>query len=364
MTLSMQAAVSREGVDVPRLEAVELEEPRADEALIRIVACGICHTDAKVHRRPGPKPIVLGHEGAGVVQRVGSAVRDLAVGDHVVLGANFCGRCATCRRGETPYCAEAMPRNFGGSRPDGTTPISQDGVPVHGRFFGQSSFAQYALVDALQAVPVPADLPLTTLAPLGCGVVTGAGSVLCELRVGPGQSLVVFGAGAVGLSAIMAAALAGASQIIAVDLVGSRLEVARELGATAILHPADGDVVEAIRELTRGGADFSFNTTPAAAVYEQAIACLGLRGVAGYVAPAEEPWTPNLLEMMAGGRSLRGIIGGTGTPRMLVPLLIDELRRGRFPLERLIRTYDFAGIADAFHDAERGETIKPVLTIG
>lgn len=363
MTLTIQAAVSREQASIPTLEAVQLEPPRPGEALIRLQACGICHTDVKVHDRPGPKPIVLGHEGAGIVEAVGAGTYRLSVGDRVVIGANYCGSCNTCRRGYPSYCEQMLQRNFGGGRPDGSSPLSQDGAPIHGRFFGQSSFAQYALIDAHAAVRVPDDIPLSTLAPLGCGVVTGAGAVLRALRVAPGQSLAVFGTGAVGLSAVMAAAIAGAAQIIAIDVARERLELAHELGATATLHPDDGDVVAAIRELTRGGVDFTFNTTSSAAVYAQATDCLAIRGTAGYVAPPEDPWTPNLPALMAGGRCVRGIIGGDADPQLFVPLLIDYHRRGRFPLERLIETYDFSDFARAFADAERGAVIKPVLVM-
>lgn len=361
--LTMSATVTREGAAAPVLEEVQIEAPRAGEARVRIAACGICHTDVKVHRRPGPKPIVLGHEGAGIVEEVGAGVTEITPGDHVVIGANFCGRCPTCRRGYTSYCREMLQRNFGGARPDGSTPLSQRGTPIHGRFFGQSSFAQYALIDARAAVRVPRDISLSTLAPLGCGVVTGAGAVLRALRVAPGESLAVFGAGAVGLSAVMAAALAGTAPIIAVDVARPRLELARELGATATLHPDDGDVVAAIQDLTGGGADFTFNTTASPAVYDQAALSLGIRGTAAYVAPPEEPWTPNLTVLMAGGRAVRGIIGGDANPQLFVPMLIDCFRRGRFPLDRLIRTYDFADFDIAFGDAVSGAAIKPVLTI-
>lgn len=310
MTLTIQAAVSREHAPAPALEDLQLEPPRPGEALVRLHACGICHTDVKVHERPGPKPIVLGHEGAGVVEALGDGAGRLSVGDRVVISANHCGECDTCRRGYPSYCEQMLQRNFGGARPDGSSPLSQDDAPIHGRFFGQSSFATYALIEARAAVRVPDDIPLSTLAPLGCGVVTGAGAVLRALRVAPGQSLAVFGTGAVGLSAVMAAAIAGAAQIIAVDVARGRLELARELGATATLHPDDGDVVTAIRELTRGGADVTFNTTSSAAVYAQAADSLAIRGTAGYVAPPEDPWTPNLPMLMAGGRAVRGIIGG------------------------------------------------------
>ena len=360
----MQAAVTRDGAPVPVLEQVELEEPRDGEALVRIVACGVCHTDIKVHHRPGPKPIVLGHEGAGIVERLGPGSSDLEVGDHVVIGVSHCGICLACTTGYPSYCREARARNFGGARPDGTTSISQGGVPIHGRFFGQSSFAQRALIDARAAVRVPPELPLHILAPLGCGVVTGAGAILSTLRLGVGQSVAIFGAGAVGLSAVLAASLAGASQIIVIDPVLSRLRLAEEFGATAALAPADGNAVAAIQELSRGGVNFTLNTTTSTAVFDQAVASLGLFGTAGYVAPPGDAWTPDLVAMMDRGQSVRGISGGDITPRQFVPRLIDLYRSGKFPIDRMIKTYGFAEISDAFRDSERGETIKPVLIMG
>ena len=250
--LVMQAAISRDAEPAPVLEQVELEGPREGEALVRIVACGVCHTDIKVHHRPGPKPIVLGHEGAGIVERLGPGPSHLSIGDHVVIGASHCGICLACITGHPSYCREARTRNFGGARPDGTTPVSQGHDRIHARFFGQSSFAEYALIDTRAAVPVRREIPLHTLAPLGCGVITGAGAILRSLNVGVGQSVAIFGAGAVGLSAVMAASLAGASQIIVVDPVVTRAELAADLGATTTLprrtttsSPPSGTCLEA-----------------------------------------------------------------------------------------------------------------------
>jgi aryl-alcohol dehydrogenase len=360
----MQAAITREAAPAPVLEQVELEAPRQGEALVRILACGVCHTDIKVHHRPGPKPIVLGHEGAGIVERLGPGPSDLAIGDHVVIGANHCGICLACTTGRPSYCREARARNFGGARPDGTTPISQAGMPIHARFFGQSSFAQYALIDTRAAVAVRPELPLHILAPLGCGVITGAGSILRSLRVRVGQSVAIFGAGAVGLSAVIAASLAGASQIIVVDPVTARLQLAEDFGATATLAPADGDVVTAIHDVSRGGVDFTLNTTTSVAVFDQAVASLGPFGTAGYVAPPSDVWTPDLVAMMDRGQSVRGITGGDIAPRQFVPMLIDLYCRDKFPFDRMITTYGFAEISDAFHDSEIGEAIKPVLIMG
>jgi aryl-alcohol dehydrogenase len=360
--MQTEAAVSREGAPHPLIEPVELQAPQAGEALVRIVACGVCHTDLSVHERPGPRPIVLGHEGAGVVEEVGPGVTEIAPGDHVILSAAaHCGTCASCRRGAYPYCEEGLERNFSGLRPDGTSGISQDGSRIHAHFFGQSSFARRALAQARAAVKVPDDLPLELLAPLGCGVPTGAGSVLFTFGLRAGQTLAVFGAGSVGLGAIMAARVAGAARIVAVDVVPVRLELARELGATDVVNAAAGDPVEAVRDVTRGGADFTFNTTRSPRVYDQMVAALAVQGTAGFVGPPEEGWTPDLVAIMHGGRSVTGIVQGGVAAHVIVPLLIDLHRQGRFPFDRLIRMYPFERIADAFHDSETGATIKPVL---
>ena len=360
--MRIQAAVSRDSSRPPAIETLDLEEPRAGEILVRMVATGICHTDINVHVRDrSPKPIVLGHEGAGIIERVGSGVSRLAPGDPVVLSVNFCGRCPSCRRNEHSYCYEVLPRNFGGSRPDGSTPLAKDGAPIHARFFGQSSFATYSLADESSAVKVPADVPLELLGPLGCGVQTGAGAVINSLKVGTGHSIAVFGTGAVGLSAVMAARLVGATRIIAVDVVPARLSLAKELGATDTIDSSSTDAGRAISDLTRHGVDFTFNTTRSATIFTQAMACLAPRGVAGFVAAPVDPWTPEMFHILAGGRTLRGILGGDSTPGLFIPLLIEYFRQGRLPFDRMVRFYPFQDIGRAFHDLEAGATIKAVL---
>lgn len=361
--MKIQAAISREGVHRPSIETVDLEDPRPGEILVRSVASGICHTDLGVHARPGPKPIVLGHEGAGIVERVGAGVTKLTPGDHVVMSVNYCGQCPNCLRNAHSYCYEVMPRNFGGLRPDGTSPVSQDGQRVFARFFGQSSFASYVLADERAAVKVPKDLPLEILGPLGCGITTGAGAVINSFKLSAGQSIAVFGSGAVGLSAVMAAKLIGAVRIIAVDVVPERLDLAIELGATDVVNSSASDPVEAIRKITRHGVDFSFNTTRLPAVFTQAVMSLAPQGVAGFVAapPPGTPWMPDLFHLLSGGRTLRGILGGDSSPQVFIPMLIDYFRQGRMPFDRLIRFYPFADIGQAFEDIETGRTVKPVL---
>jgi aryl-alcohol dehydrogenase len=360
----ISAAVCREATGFPAIETLELEPPRAGEVLVRLVAVGVCHTDIRVATKPmGPRPFVLGHEGAGVVEAVGEGVTELQPGQPVLMSYAFCGHCPACEHHAKPYCREAMPRNFGGTRPDGSSPLSKDGEVIHGAFFGQSSFATHAICEAHQLIEAPADLPLEVLAPLGCGVQTGAGAVLNTLKLAEGQSIAVFGAGSVGLSAVMAAKVAGASRIVAVDINPARLTLARELGATDVIDARAGDPVAAIRDLTGNGVDFALNTTDVEAVYQQGIACLGPRGVFAFVtAPGSGPELPvNLSQLMLGGRSIRGLVQGDAESGEFIPRLIELYRAGRFPLEKLITVYPFEKIAEAMHDSETGKAVKPVL---
>jgi aryl-alcohol dehydrogenase len=364
------AAVSRAGAPHPEIETLDLEAPRPGEVLVRVVATGVCHTDLNSHFGLGgsgsrvPKPVVLGHEGAGIVEAVGEGVRTLKPGDHVVMSGGSCGVCPSCRRNKPSYCHEVLPRSFGGSRMDGSTALSKDGKPVHGHFFNQSSFAEFSITDERTAVKVPDDVPLEIVAPMGCGVITGSGAVIESLKVGAGDTLAVFGVGGVGLSAVMAARIVGASRIIAVDVIPERLKLARELGATDVIDGSEGDPAKAIREITRYGVSHSFNTTQVPAIWTAALDCLAMMGTAGFVTAPRGEWAPAIYAMMAGGRTMKGIIGGDAAPQVFIPMLIDYWRQGRFPLERLIETYPFQDIARAFDDADHGTTIKPVLQIG
>ena len=363
--VQITAAVARAAGKPFAIEQLRLEAPRPDEVLVRIVATGMCHTDLKTKDAPHmPHPIVLGHEGAGVVERVGADVRGLEPGDHVVLTYMYCGRCAPCLRGEQAYCEKVMPLCFGGAREDGSTSMHDAHGPVHDHFFGQSSFATYALASERNAIKVPRDAPLELLGPLGCGIPTGAGSVINALKVGVGQSLAVFGAGAVGMAAIMAGRVVGATTIVAVDLIDARLELARELGATHVVNAGDPQLVEAVRATTGGrGVDFSLDATGTDKALDPAVRVLGLRGVCGFVGGApvgakvaiEPGW------LMLGGRSIRGILQGDAVGAQFIPALIELHRQGRFPFDRLVKVYDLADINQAAHDSETGVTIKPIL---
>lgn len=363
--MQVTAAVSRADSPAPVLEEVELEPPRGDEVLVRIVATGICHTDIHSHAGHGigrivPKPIVLGHEGAGVVQAIGAGVTTLNVGDHVVLSGGSCGACPSCRSARPTYCRHAMQAGFGGQRLDGSSPLSQNGARLAGSFFGQSSFGTYAVASARTAVPVPKDVPLHLLGPLGCGMITGAGAVIEAFKLRPGQSMVVFGTGGVGLAAIMGACIAGASRVVAVDLNLQRLALAKELGATDTVQSGEG-MDQALREILPNGFDFSFVTADHPSVYATALSCLGAEGNCGIAVAPRGDWSVDVAHLLAGGRKLQGIIGGSANPQTFIPMLVAYWQQGRFPFDRLIQTYPFADIARAWDDATTGRTIKPVL---
>jgi aryl-alcohol dehydrogenase len=285
-------------------------------------------------------------------------------GDHVVLSVLSCGACRSCQRGLPTYCANVYPLNFGRARPDGSTALRGPAGPVHGHFFGQSSFATYALATERNVVKVPAEAPLEFLGPLGCGVLTGAGAVLNALHPSIGSRIAVFGAGSVGLSAVMAARLAGCTTIVAVDPQASRRTLACELGATHALDPGEINVVEAIRDLTGGGADYTLDTTgsSSAALVRQAVDALTTPGVCGLVAAAP-PGTELTLDRSSlfWGRSIRGIIMGDANPDVFIPALIDLHSQGRFPFDRLVALYRFDEINEAVAAAEEGRVVKPVL---
>jgi aryl-alcohol dehydrogenase len=348
------------------LTEVELDDPRPDEVRVRIVGSGVCHTDAIVRDQvyPTPLPAVLGHEGSGIVEAVGSAVSHVQPGDHVVLSMNSCGTCTNCRSGGPTYCSDLYGRNFGGSRPDGTSAISGPGGTISSMFFGQSSFATHANVAGRSVVPVPQDVPLELLGPLGCGIQTGAGAVINAFRPRAGSSIAVFGAGAVGMAAIMAAYLVGCERVVAVDLNAARLATALELGATDTVDATAGGVPERIMELTSGaGVDFALDATGVPAVLRQAADSLALRGTVGLVGAAP-PGTETSFETglsMTRGWTLRMIIEGDAVPQVFIPRLVRLWLADRFPFDKLVQTYPFERINDAFADSEAGKTVKPVL---
>lgn len=367
MSIPTRAAVVESGGAPFTLSDVALAEPGPHEAVVRMVATGLCHTDLGVASGglPFPLPGVLGHEGAGVVEAVGPAVTGVAPGDHVVLSFTSCGDCRNCRGGHPAYCATWLPLNLiGGRRADGTSTISRDGEDLGGHFFGQSSFAERSLVDERSLVKVDPEVPLTSIAPLGCGVQTGVGAVWNVLKPVTGSTVVVLGAGAVGLSAVMAAALTPATHIVAVDRVGERLSLARELGATDTVNAAEADLGEALARITGGqGADGVVETTGNVGVLRQGVDALAARGTL-VVVGAPPFGTEVALDVngLLGGKQVVGLTLGDAETQDFIPALVRLVKEGRLPLHRLISTYPFAEIDQAVRDMGAGKAIKPVLT--
>lgn len=345
---------------------VEVGELRPHEVLVRIAGVGICHTDIGVIAAPaeGQTPIVLGHEGSGVVEQVGEDVTQLAVGDRVVLSYAHCGECDHCEGGLPQHCRQFVPLNLVGTRADGSTPLQRDGAPVLGAWFGQSSWAKHAVVAENNAVKVDDDVPLELLGPLGCGIQTGAGAVLNTLDPEAGSSIAIFAMGSVGLSALLAAVVAECSTIIAVDIDDERLETALAFGATHTINSSTTDPAERIREITGGvGVNYSVDCIGFSAVVRAALESLQTPGVCATVG---FQGLPNDIEIDQGhllfGRSLVGVIEGDAIPSVFIPRLIELYRQGRFPFDRLITTFDFEDINEALEAVHTGEVTKAVLT--
>jgi aryl-alcohol dehydrogenase len=364
--MKIAAAISASAEAPFEIAEVELDEPRRDEVLVQMRAVGVCHSDLTM-KSVWPaeiSPIVLGHEGAGVAVAVGDDVAGVRVGDHVVLSYRSCGACSECSSGYPAYCRNFRSMNGIGTRVDGSLTMTRGGAAVYGSYFGQSSFASHALAYESNVVVVDQDVPSTVAAPLGCGIQTGAGTVLGVLRPETESSLVVVGAGAVGLAAVLAAAAVGVRTIIAVDPVQTRRALALELGASAAIDPGADDVVSAVHELTDGvGARYAIDTSARGAAINQAIGALAPRGTLVLLGIGIPDFAMDLRGVISGGKTVRGVIEGEAVPREFIPRLVGLYRDGRMPLEKLIRTYDFDDINDAFADAASGSAIKPVLNI-
>lgn len=367
MEFQAQAAVLRETAGRMNIEPVTVGEPEQNEVLVEIAACGVCHTDMVMRdgHLPIPLPVVLGHEGAGHVVAVGSAVTNVKPGDPVIMSFASCGTCPSCVSHDPAYCHEFFPQNFFAKRADGSTALSSCGAPVHSHIFGQSAFATHAIAPARNVVKAPSDIPLKRLAPLGCGIQTGAGAVLNSLKVPAGSSVLVMGAGAVGMSAIMASRIVGAQAIVALDLSAQRLELAKELGATHTLLSDGHPVLDLLEAAGITGVDYVIDTTGVPPLLEQALPALNSRGVLALVAayPPGFSISADLAFLMSGGRRIQGVVEGSSDPQEFIPRLIAYHRRGLLPFDRLIEFFPFAEINAAIEAGESGRVIKPVLTM-
>lgn len=355
-----QAAVVRTCSGSFKFETVEIDEPRSYEILVRIKACGICHTDIAV--RDGllaPHfPRVLGHEGAGIVEKVGKKVTSLSPGDKVLLSFCSCGKCANCRKDHPAHCIKFDALNFGWTRLDGSSTLwDANGFPLGGNFFGQSSFAYHSLTHERNAIAVDVtEEELALFAPLGCGIQAGAGTVLHELQIQEGEPVIVFGAGSVGLAAVMAAHLVKARPIIAVDTVSSRLKMAEELGAHAVINSQKENLATRIKQIV-DGADYIVETTGKSLIINQAISFLRSRGKISLLAVSDGKISARLKPQ----QMLIDSIAGDSNPQTFLPFLISCYKKGLFPFDKLISQYPARAINQAISDSLKGTTIKPVL---
>lgn len=348
------------------IETVELAEPKAGEMLVKIVACGVCHTDESGRncQVPTPLPAVLGHEGAGVVVKIGPGVTEFAPGDHVGFSFAYCCQCDNCRTGHMASCRDFNRINFGGILREGTSRLSQNGQTLS-MFFGQSAFAEYAVVDAENTVKVPyKDIDLGIIAPLGCGIQTGAGTVLNKLKPEFGASIAVFGCGTVGMSAIMAARIAGCQTIIGVGGNAASLQLALEVGATHVINRRECPDIEAeIRRFTGGGVNYAVDTSGAANFVRTGLHALAPNGVEAIVGITPPMEIDMFGELMAEGKTIMGVIEGDANPKVFIPRMVEYYRQGRFPVDKLMKFYDFKDINQAFADSHSGKAIKAVLRV-
>ncbi len=345
---------------------VEFGDPGPGEVLVKLVASGLCHTDLGVIAGaiPFPSPGIIGHEGAGVVVATGDGVASVSIGDKVLLSFTSCGACAACTSAHPAYCETWLPRNLLGTLRDPESgETTRAGEPLSTHFFGQSSFGEYSIADERSIIKVDAGADLVTLAPLGCGVLTGFGSVWNVLDPDVDDRVAVYGTGAVGLSGLIAAALRGPALLIAIDIVDARLELARELGATHTINARSENVGARLAEITGGrGVSLSFDTTGSPTVARGALDAASVGGTV-LVCGAPPPGTeiPVDIQGILTGKILRGVTMGDTDPHSLIPQLVALHAEGKLPLEKLERTYGLDAIGEAADDMHSGATVKPVI---
>ena len=361
--MKVRAAVAYEDRPGFSIEDLEMSEPGPENVLVRMVGCGLCHTDVKA--RAGtmgvPLPAVLGHEGSGIVERIGAGVTKVKPGDHVVLSVDYCGACPACHGGDPAYCEQVLPLNFTDGRAGGPGAFHRGSTEIHGHFFGQSSFCTYSVTGERNTIPIRRDAPLEILGVLGCGVETGAGAIMNSLAVPAGSTLAIFGAGPVGLSAVMAAVVCGCAAIVAVDVLEPRLAMARQLGATHTVPAGPKtNVAGEIRKIVPSGVGYAFDTTGRADSNLQALDSLAVKGRFGFCTVPSEPL--KMSRVMIRGLSVRGILQGDSVPEVFIPKLVDLYMAGRLPFDKMVTKYPLEQINQAIADQAAGRVVKPVFT--
>ena len=351
------------------IEEIDVMLPRKGEVLVRIVATGVCHTDAFTLSGDDPEgifPVVLGHEGGGVVEMVGEGVTSVEVGDHVIpLYTPECGKCKYCLSGKTNLCQSIRETQGKGLMPDGTTRFYKDGQPIF-HYMGCSTFSEYTVLPEISLAKVNKEAPLEEVCLLGCGVTTGMGAVVKTAKVQKGDTVAVFGLGGIGLSAIIGAKMSGASRIIGVDINESKYELAKKLGATDCINPMkfDKPIQDVIVEMTDGGVDFSFECIGNVNVMRSALECChkgwGESVIIGVAGSGQEISTRPF--QLVTGRVWRGSAFGGVKGRSELPELVERYMAGEFPLDDFItHTMALEGINEAFDLMHEGKSIRTVI---
>lgn len=362
--MKIRAAVCYEYDKPLVVEELDLADPRENEVLVKVCGSGICATDISAVRdgfggRDIP-PVVFGHEGAGIVEKVGPGVTEFAPGDHVVVSYPYCNTCRFCKKGKPWFCDNGLTLIHSGFMADGFTPLSKDGQPVH-NFFGASTFADHLVSNVKNVVKVDPNVDIELLGPLACGLMTGSGAVLHGIKPEPGSSFVVFGLGGIGQSAVMAAKIAGCTTIIGVDLVDSRLDTALEVGATHVINPNKVDDVPAeIRKITTYGANYAAECSGAEDCVKWAYASMDTDGVVAMVGVSNHVnFDTFFFEIYS--HTTKSINMGLAHPKLYIPELVEWYRRGMFPIEKLVKYYTLDQINEAMADSKNGSTIKPII---
>jgi S-(hydroxymethyl)glutathione dehydrogenase/alcohol dehydrogenase len=365
--MKVKAAICLQPQQPLIVDEIDLEGPRAGECLVRLAASGVCHTDAYTLSGRDPSglfPVVLGHEGAGVVEETGAGVTSLTPGDHVIpLYIPECRQCRFCLSRKTNLCGAILETQGKGLMPDRTSRLSYRGRMLH-HYMGTSTFAEYTVVPEIALAKIRPDAPLETACLLGCGVTTGIGAVLNTARVEPGSSVAIFGLGGIGLSVVQGAVMAGAERIIGIDTNPRKFALARSFGATDTLNPSEVEIVGAVVELTGGGADYSFECIGNVEVMGQALACVhkgwGQAIIIGVAGAGEEIHARPFL--LVTGRQWRGTAFGGTRGRTELPGLVDRYMRGRIKLDEMITaTMPLDDIQRAFDLMHAGDAIRSVI---
>ncbi|MFV8572269.1 S-(hydroxymethyl)glutathione dehydrogenase/class III alcohol dehydrogenase [Marinobacter sp. SBS5] len=368
-TIKSKAAIAWGPKQPLSIEEVDVMPPQAGEVRIRVIATGVCHTDAFTLSGEDPEgifPTILGHEGGGIVESIGEGVTSVEVGDHVIpLYTPECGECKFCTSGKTNLCQKIRETQGKGLMPDGTTRFSLNGEPIY-HYMGCSTFSEYTVLPEIALAKVNKEAPLEEVCLLGCGVTTGMGAVMNTAKVEEGATVAIFGMGGIGLSAVIGATMAKASRIIAIDINESKFELARQLGATDCINPKDYDkpIQEVIVELTDGGVDYSFECIGNVDVMRSALECChkgwGESVIIGVAGAGQEISTRPF--QLVTGRVWKGSAFGGVKGRSELPGIVERYMQGEFKLNDFItHTMGLEGINEAFDLMHEGKSIRTVI---